>query len=376
MKNIITVLSLAVGVVIGLLTLSFPLPALLPAESASPPKPEIFNLKFDSFHLAQDPVSKAEQWFFNKIEETSGGRVKITPYWAGVLSPAGEQLDAVRSGRVELAVHGPGYTPAETPILCGMDQGYSSRTPDAKAKAMRDLYQEFDIFRAEMDRSNVVPVAFLPFQDLATWSAVPIPDLASIRGKKLRVYGVLADTIPRLGGVPVNLPVGESYEAVQRKIVDAATGMGLAHGMAYRMYEVAPYLVHIGYGQYASAPIFMNRDVWKKLPEDIQRIFLAWAEPLVDYYCKIMSELDCRAIDDLVARGQKIQIWSDEDVKTARSLTQPAQRDEWVNKMISMGLDSIETKALMDRYFELLDKYNKESVYLSGYDYYRMVYAK
>jgi TRAP-type C4-dicarboxylate transport system substrate-binding protein len=74
----------------------------------------------------------------------------------------------------------------------------------------------------------------------------------------------LADTIQRLGGVPVSIPAGDLYEALQRGTIDGAiTGWGAFD--PYKLGEVTSFHVMVPLGMTTGA-LFMSRKRYDSLP--------------------------------------------------------------------------------------------------------------
>ena len=74
------------------------------------------------------------------------------------------------------------------------------------------------------------------------------------------------------------------------------------------------------------------------------------------------------AVDDLVARGIHLTVWSPEEIAKAKALVQPAQFDKVIEKLEGVGLGK-EARELRDLYLQSLRKFEKTSRYVSEFDY-------
>ncbi|MGD8562695.1 MAG: TRAP transporter substrate-binding protein DctP [Desulfarculaceae bacterium] len=340
-------------------------------------KDKVFNLKVCSQMPPGDHWSIAQKWYFDNIAKLSKGRIKVQYFWSGSLVKVGQDLHAINKGLADVSLISPGYTPTELPIALGLDMAYTVDATDAKSRAIMVLYQKSKLLRDEWEKKNSCKLLFaFPSDNLAVYSKVSMPNLKSIKGHKIRTYGMVADAVARLGGTPVSLPISECYEAASRGIIDAASGMGLASAWNYKMYEPCPYIIDTGYGQYCQPWIVMNIKLWNKLPKDLQALMTEWSPKVIEYTTKLMQKMQADAIDDLVKRRKHIQIWSEQDKTKAKSIVQPAQYEAWITKQGKLGHDTQKVKALMMEYIELLKKYDKESKFVNGYVYWQKKYGK
>jgi TRAP-type C4-dicarboxylate transport system substrate-binding protein len=118
----------------------------------------------------------------------------------------------------------------------------------------------------------------LKLMTIHTWpsqqifSHQPIRTLADWKGKKLRVYGAeSADIVRTLGGAPVNIPFGEVYTALDKKVVDGAM-TSATNAEPMKFFEVSK---HINYWYLTGASLewlAVNGKAWDALPKDLQQV--------------------------------------------------------------------------------------------------------
>jgi TRAP-type C4-dicarboxylate transport system substrate-binding protein len=92
-------------------------------------------------------------------------------------------------------------------------------------------------------------------------------------GLKVRSTGFIAKLTEELGGLPVAMTIPNSYEALQKGVVEA-TFNPIEALQSYKQAEVVKYTTlcySIGYT--TAFANFINRNTWKSLSEDIQNIF-------------------------------------------------------------------------------------------------------
>jgi len=102
-------------------------------------------------------------------------------------------------------------------------------------------------------------------------------NLASFKGMKTRTHStVLGDLLEGLGANGQFMAFSEVYTALERGVMDAAITV-LDAGYGQKWYEVTDYMV----GPIVALPqtwVVMNKDVFNKLPADIQAILLEEGE--------------------------------------------------------------------------------------------------
>ena len=96
--------------------------------------------------------------------------------------------------------------------------------------------------------------------------------MEDLKGLKIRSHGTSAKVVKALGGTPVAKAMNESYQLLQKGVVD-----GSVHPMeankGWKLGEVIDFFT----GSYSAAYttgffVVMNKDKWEALPENIQKI--------------------------------------------------------------------------------------------------------
>lgn len=339
---------------------------------------KVYHMKVNSQMPPGDAWSIAHVWYFDNIMKNSDGRLKFQYFFSGSLTKVGEDLHAINSGIQDVGLISPGYTPKQLPLSLGLDLSYTSLAADAKTKAIAALYKESQMFQDEWTKKNNCKILYTaPADILGFFSTIDMPTLESVKGKKVRTYGMVADALARMGGVPVSLPISDSYEAAGRGIVDAVSGMGLASGWTYKMHEPCPNVVDIGYGQYCQPYFAMNLDLWNSLPKDLQNLFMEWVPKEIEYCTNLFEQKEKEAIEGFIKEGITIKRWSDADKAKAKQLVQPAQLNDWIDKQAKAGLiDPEKARVFMDRYLALLRYYEERSTFVDGFTYWQKKYGK
>lgn len=203
-----------------------------------------------------------------EIEKRSGGRIKITVYPAGSLTKADMCYEGVVKGVSDIGMSCFAYTRGRFPFLEGLDLplGY----PDG-ATATR-LANEM-IAKYKPQELNDVHVLYVHAHGPGVLaSKKPVRSLADLKGLKVRATGLSAKIVEALGGTAVAMSQPETYEALQKGVVDA-TLCPIETLKGWKQGEVVQYIVPSPATGYTTVMfVVMNKAKWEKLPGDLQKI--------------------------------------------------------------------------------------------------------
>ena len=119
----------------------------------------------------------------------------------------------------------------------------------------------------------------------------------------MRIPGLGAEVLNRLGAIAVNLPGGEVLPSLQTGAIDATEWAGPYNDLAMGFYKVAPY--YYGPGIHEPGPslsLTVNREAWDALPGDLQAILrYAAGEENMRMYAETMHG-NALALEALVDR--------------------------------------------------------------------------
>ena len=124
----------------------------------------------------------------------------------------------------------------------------------------------------------------------------------------------------RLGAVPLQLPGGEIYQALEKGTIDAAEWVGPYDDEKLGFYKVAPHYYYPGWWESNSQySFYINSKTWDALPKDYQAAFEAAA---AEANGDMMAEYDFKnppALRKLVGGGVKLHAYPTEMLKAAQN---------------------------------------------------------
>ena len=273
-----------------------------------------------TIHVAQAPISLRFQstWptkdifheyaldFAKKVNEMSGGRLKIEVLPAGAVVKAFDLLDAVAKGTLDgghgvvaywygknsaLALWGSGPAFGMDPNMVLAWHYYGG------GKALLDeIYKSLNM--------DVVSYLYgpMPTQPLG-WFKKPVTKPDDFKGLKFRTVGLSIDIFNGLGAAVNALPGAEIVPALDRGLLDAAEFNNASSDRALGFPDVAKICMLQSFHQSAEQfEILFNKGKFASLPEDLRAI--------IDYAVQAASaDMSWKAIDrystDYVEMQQK-----------------------------------------------------------------------
>ena len=203
-----------------------------------------------------------------EIEKRSNGRVKITYFPGGALLKGGGMYDGILKGITDIGMSCFAYTRGRFPAMEALDlpMGYTSGY--AATMVANDFYKKFkpeELSKAEVMYIHAHGPGLLH-------SKKPVTKLEGMKGLKVRATGLSAKVVKALGGAPVGMPQGGTYEALQKGVVEATfSPMEVLKG--WKQGEVIKSTTECYSVGYTTAMyVMMNMKTWNKLPKDIQKI--------------------------------------------------------------------------------------------------------
>jgi TRAP-type transport system periplasmic protein len=208
-----------------------------------------------------------------KVKERTNGKFDIKLYIPGTIGiGAGEALNAVKKGAVEMSVGGGIYATGLIPEARIQHGGLPYGAKKAEQGASLILKTDFvKVMRqAYLERTNSYLLGLTSSSSATYITNSPINRLEDLKGKKIRVSGGLTMTVSAQGATPVNIAPGELYMALQRGTIDG-TLFPPYTGVSYNLFEVSKYVsLPCGY-PYTAMDWVVNMEAWNKLPKEFQK---------------------------------------------------------------------------------------------------------
>jgi len=282
-----------------------------------------------------------------EIEKRTNGKVQITVFPGGTLTPADKCYDGVEKGISDIGMSVLAYTRGKFPLTEVIDLPIGIKSGLAATKLINEYYNKFK--PKEFDGTKVMYLHAHGPGFLHTKRRDEVNRLEDLKGMKIRCTGMAAKIVAALGATPVAMPMGETYDALSRGVVDGS--MAPQESLfGWKWGEVVRYTTEAFGAAYSTAFfVVINKNKWNALPRDAQQIIekvnLEWIEKTG----KSWDEIDKQGRDYALKLGNKINSLSKEENEKWAKAVRPIL-DEYVSSMKTKGLPGEETlKFCMDR---------------------------
>ncbi len=302
------------------------------------------KLTFSIFFPPTHGQTKAAMDWAKEIEKRTNNKIKITVFPGGTLTKAPQCYSGVVKGISDIGFSLFAYTRGRFPVMAAVDlpMGY----PNGKV-ASRVAHEFAKTFKPK--ELNDVKVLYLHAHGPGLLhTKKPVAKLDDLKGMKIRSTGLSAKVVEALGGVPVAMPQGGTYEALQKGVVEGTFGpYEVLKG--WKQAEVVKYTTECyGVGYTTTFFIVMNLDKWNALPADVQKVFDEVSEKYVDIHGEVWDSTDQEGRKYTESLGNKIFTLSAEENTRWRKSAEPV-----INNFITNTPDG---KKYVDKIKELMKK--------------------
>jgi len=298
-------------------------------------QPAVHKLTYSVFFPPTHPQAKLAQTWADEVKQRSQGRLEIVLFPGGALTKADQCYQGVVDKISDIGMSALAYTRGRFPLMEALDLplGYSSGS--VATHAANRLYAKYQ--PAALADTHVLYLHAHGPGILA--SKKPVQGLADLKGMKVRATGFFAKVVERLGGAPVSMPQGDTYEALQKGVVDA-TFCPMETLQGWKQGEVVTSVTDsrcIGYT--TTFFVTMNKEAWAALPAELQKIVTDVSAEWVEKHAQMWDQADAAARAYFMGLGnnrQVVQLSAEEQEKWKVS-TQPLL-EEYVQNTTGKGL--------------------------------------
>lgn len=234
----------------------------------APAGAEDFKLTYSNFFPPTHIQSQLAEAWCKEVESRTNGRVKVEYYPGQTLTKAAQVYDGVVTGMSDIGFSVLAYTRGRFPVMSAVDLplGYQSGRAATKViNAVYDKFQPKELMDTEVMYLHAHGPGLVHTKDKA------VRKLEDIKGMKLRGHGTSALVLEALGAVPVPSPMPETYQNIQKGVVQGSV-YPLEANKGWRLGEVTDYATCAFSAAYTTSFfVVMNKDKWNALPKDIQK---------------------------------------------------------------------------------------------------------
>lgn len=316
-----------------------------PTPAADQPKPiELtYSIFFPPTH--QNTVL-ATEWA-REVEKRTEGKVKITLFPSGTLTAADKCYDGVEKGISDIGMSVLGYTRGRFPLseVIDLPLGYRS---GAQATALINAFNQ----KFQPKEFDTVHLLYLHAHGPGfLHTKKPVATLTEVQGLKIRCTGLAAKVVTALGGTPVAMPMGETYDALSRGVVDGSMAP-VESLQGWKWGEVVSSTT-ASYGAAYSTAFFvaMNKAKWETLPPAVQQAFTQVSQEWIPRTGAGWDQMDQAGREFATAKGNQLIALSAEENARWAAAVEPIF-DGYVKAMAEKGLPGAEALAFCREFLQ------------------------
>jgi TRAP-type mannitol/chloroaromatic compound transport system substrate-binding protein len=339
--------------------------APMPAEAQTK------TIKVQASFPASTTVFEQLTEFSKRVDQVTGGRIKIEAMPGGQVVPPFEVLDGTHKKVIDGAHSWPGYWVGKNKAAILFTGGPGGPFGMDHMDYLSWMWhggglEKFQKFYRDTLKLNVISFPFQTASPQALgWFKKPIENLADFKGQKCRQTGIAAEVFNEMGMRTVNMPGAEIMPAAERGTIDCAEWVGGIEDLRFGFHTIWKH--HYAPSLHESVSIgelMFNGDVWKELSGPDQEaikaiinetLFMWWtrwqrmnAEAVVELRDKHKVELRTTPVEvhkeflaawDRVAQkeAEKNPLFKEvyEDLRKWASVTVPVKRFYFPNYTIA-----------------------------------------
>ncbi|NLC70795.1 MAG: TRAP transporter substrate-binding protein [Desulfuromonadaceae bacterium] len=262
------------------------------------------------FPPAHGQAVTAMEWA-KEVEKRTGGRLVVDTFPGGTLTPAQDCYAGVVNGISDIGMSCFAYTRGRFPIMEALDlpMGYPSGV------VATQVANEFYAAMKPKELSDVKVLYIHAHGPGLLHTKTPVHKMEDMKGMKIRSTGFSAKVTEALGAIPVAMPQGETYEALQKGVV-GGTFTPIETLKGWKQAEVIKCTTDCPDIGYTTAMfVVMNRDRWDALPEDIKKILEDLNGEWIQKHGQEWDRLDQEGKEYSLGRNNQIFPLSEEENK-------------------------------------------------------------
>jgi len=209
-----------------------------------------------------------------RVKAMTGGKFVIEARAAGEIAPGLEVLNVVEQGAVPIGHTASYYYVGKSPVTAfgtALPFGLTSRQQNGWLYEGGGL-ELLQAFYAEKFGVIQFPAGNTGVQ-MGGWFNKEISSLADMEGLKMRIPGLGAQVMDKLGVNVQVLPGGEIFQALQTGAIDSAEWVGPYDDEKLGFHNVSKFYYYPGWWEPGpSLEVDINMDEWNNLPEVYQEI--------------------------------------------------------------------------------------------------------
>lgn len=299
---------------------------------------EVIKLKYATFLPPAMATYLLQDAWCKEVEKRSNGKVKFSYHPGGTLTPAAQAYEAAVKGIADVSVMSQQYNAGRFPLTEAMYLPLGVKSASQATKLINAWYDKFK--PKEYDDVKILYLFCGGPGQFATLK--PVDSINGLKGLKIRAAGDSAKIVTAMGAVPVSIPLSDSYEGLQRGIIQGSA----LPTESFKSWKFGDLLkgmqINNGIGYPSALGVVMNKKKWDSLPADVKKVFEDVSKEWIAKTGDAWTSLDKAGVDYAVSKGMKVFQISKAEEDATRQKMKPIL-DEYAENMKKKGLPGEET---------------------------------
>lgn len=314
MRRLAFVTALCLVVIVG----------LAPAHAKDPIK-----LKMVTFLPKGDNNMTAWMAYIEEVNKKAKGELEIVYTGGPEAIPGFKQFEALRNGVVDMIFGCESYYGREV-----TGAAYTHLTRLDPMKERQTGYYEFrkDLFK----KHNI---HYLGRAEFGVWFQIftnkAVQNPQELKGQKIRVSATYEPFVKKLGAIPVTIPGGEIYTALERGTIDGYAWSVLGNVQAGWV-EVCKNILEPRIYE-MNIEGLVNLKTWEKLPAHLQKLFSECMIENEKQYVKVMADIAEKEYQEMQKKGMKVITFSPQNTKWYVDTAYEAGWEEVIKQNPTLG---------------------------------------
>jgi len=280
------------------------------------------------------------------VGTATNGNFNIKIHYGEALGPSKEALDAIKIGAYEMTLAVSGFTPGKLPVVEGLGLPFLPTPTIHHVRAMREGFMQHPTPKAEVSAWGAVTITPMPIgSNEFLGKGKPPVMLTDWKGMRVRALSGDAKAMRLIGAVPQNVPTPETYGALERGLLDAASTLYYAHA-SFRTHEVTNWYTTNMSLSSAPSLVLAGAKAFDALPPQYKKLVMDSVKPSNDFWVKVLIEDDAKALELFKQKGLTAVTIPEPELAKLRELVKPMYQ-EWIDDMNKRGHNGQELFDLM-----------------------------
>jgi TRAP-type transport system periplasmic protein len=262
------------------------------------------TLKFAAVFQENSFYGEHLKWWAAELEKRTQGKVKVQFFWLETLVKAKDMLPGIQTGFTDMGWVIGIYFPSNWPLYVLLDHQNNVLIDHRSSlfASMETAEREPNI-KAELEKQKIFVA--LPYSSghSIVGTKDSIKSVNDFKGKVIRTAGgVRAQFYTNLGATPVFMTMPDCYEAFDRGTIWGIGDTPASLFISFKLYEIAKSWYLTRHGVPAAAGFFMNLDVFRSFPKDIQDTILKLREEYAERFGKALMDYEEGVYNEVAAK--------------------------------------------------------------------------